>query len=179
MNPTDRILIIDDDAVYRERLMRALRSRGKEVAGGWDLESTREGAEQLRPNSAVVDLKLPTCSGMDCLRLLREFDPRIRVLMLTGYGSIANALEAVREGAWDYLNKPADAEQILAALNADPGERTSSEQEFKPASLDRLEWEHIQRVLADHGGNISKTAEVLGLHRRTLQRKLQKYPPSQ
>ena len=99
-------------------------------------------------------------------------------MILTGYGSIATAIEAVRAGAIDYLTKPADAEQIFAVLY---GSRSSTPEceNYQPPSLERLEWEHIQRVLHDHGGNISRAAEALGLHRRSLQRKLQKYPPNQ
>lgn len=172
-----RILLVDDDTVYRERLARALADRGHSVGTAWDCESARHEAGRIQPQAAVLDLRLPSCSGLDLLRQLRADHPRIRVLMLTGYGSIANAMEAVRLGAWDYLTKPADAEQILAALATAPAERGAIEHEFTPPSLDRIEWEHIQRVMADHGGNISHAADALGIHRRTLQRKLQKYPP--
>jgi two-component system response regulator RegA len=157
-------------------LARALVDRGHLVGAAWDCESASQEAERMRPQAAVLDLRLPTCSGIDLLRQLRAGHPQIRVLMLTGYGSIANAMEAVRLGAWDYLTKPADAEQILAALATAPSERGAIEHDFTPPSLDRIEWEHIQRVMADHGGNISHAADALGIHRRTLQRKLQKYP---
>ncbi len=172
-----RILLVDDDTVYRDRLARAFLDRGYAVGAAWDCPSACEEAARLRPQAAVLDLRLPTCSGIDLLRQLRADHPQVRVLMLTGYGSIANALEAVRLGAWDYLTKPADADQILAALTTAPAERGTAEHDFNPPSLDRIEWEHIQRVMADHHGNISRAAEALGLHRRTLQRKLQKYPP--
>lgn len=175
MNPTERILLVDDDLIYVERLARALRGYDCEVAVATDCAGAQLAAAALRPTSAVVDLRLGTASGLECLKLLREADPDIRIIMLTGYGSIATAIEAVREGAWDYLTKPADAEQVLVALRGDP--RTRQEPAIHPPSLERAEWEHIQRVLQDNGGNISKTAEALGLHRRSLQRKLQKYPP--
>ena len=179
MNPEiQRILLVDDDSVYRTRLARALSGRGHTVAEAWDVESTRETAAQLDPQAAVLDLKLPSCNGIDLLRMLRASHPSMRVLMLTGYGSIANAIEAVRVGAWDYLTKPADAGQILAALTHPPGQSEVGGFEITPPSLGRIEWEHIQRVMADHHGNISQAAEALGIHRRTLQRKLQKYPPS-
>lgn len=176
MTPIDRILLVDDDRIYVERLARALRDHGCEVATATTCQEAVDAAAGLKPTSAVLDLKLGTASGLDCLRELRRRDPALRIVLLTGYGSIATAIEAVREGAWDYLTKPADAEQILAALQTAPGDRHEPS-DIQPPSLERLEWEHIQRVLHDHGGNISKTAEALGLHRRSLQRKLQKYPP--
>jgi two-component system response regulator RegA len=140
-------------------------------------EAARAAAAELHPDAAVLDLKLPGASGLVCLRELREAWPDIRVLMLTGYGSIATAMEAVRQGAWDYLTKPADADQILTALHRDPA-APASDAIPHPPSLDRMEWEHIQRVLADHQGNVSQTAAALGMHRRSLQRKLHKFPPS-
>lgn len=175
MNPTERILLVDDDTIYVERLARALRGHGSEVAIAADSATAIETAKTLRPTAAIVDLKLGTASGLECLKALRSLDPEIRLIMLTGYGSIATAIEAVRDGAWDYLTKPADAEEILHALVNDP--RSRQEPVIHAPSLERAEWEHIQRVLQDNGGNISKTAEALGLHRRSLQRKLQKYPP--
>jgi two-component system response regulator RegA len=176
MNPVDRILLVDDDEVFRERLARALRSLGSEVVTAADPVAAFEAAEAMAPTAAILDLKLGGASGLDALDRLVVRHPGIRIILLTGYGSIATAIEAVRKGAWDYLTKPADAEQILAALNAEPGERQAMRR-IQPPSLERLEWEHIQRVLHDHDGNISHAAEALGLHRRSLQRKLQKYPP--
>ena len=174
--PLQRILVVDDDPVYLERLARALRARGCTVATADSAESATEAARGLEPQAAILDLKLPGASGLVCLRDLRALWPDLRVLMLTGYGSIATAMEAVRQGAWDYLTKPADADQILSALQRTPGTSTA-ESDPSPPTLERLEWEHIQRVLADHDGNISQTAAALGLHRRSLQRKLQKFPP--
>jgi two-component system response regulator RegA len=171
-----RILLVDDDPVYLERLARAMRSRGYEVVAVGSGEEAMEAVGGWVPDAAVLDLKLPGCSGLQTLRELRGTFGELRVLMLTGYGSIASAMEAVRQGAWDYLTKPADADQILAALHRDPSQ-AYAEEEPVPATLGRLEWEHIQRVLADHGGNISHAAAALGLHRRSLQRKLQKFPP--
>lgn len=176
--PIKRILLVDDDTVYLSRLARAFRDRGYEVAAMETAEAGIAAATLLRPDAAVLDLKLPGASGLVCLRELRAVFPAIRVLLLTGYGSIATAMEAVRQGAWDYLTKPADADQILHALTRDPSS-TLSEVEATPPTLERLEWEHIQRVLTDHDGNVSQTAAVLGMHRRSLQRKLQKYPPQQ
>ena len=161
-----------------KRLARALTDRGHTVGEAWDARSTTETAAQLQPQAALLDLKLPTCNGIDLLRMLRASHPDTRILMLTGYGSIANAIEAVRFGAWDYLSKPADTCQILAALALPPDQRDSTGFDITPPSLGRAEWEHIQRVMADHHGNVSQAAEALGIHRRTLQRKLQKFPPS-
>lgn len=177
MDPTSRLLLVDDDATYRERLARALRSHGCEVVTADRVASAIAAARDFHPTGAILDLKLNGESGLDCLEPLIGGCPGIRVLLLTGYGSIATAIEAVRKGAWDYLTKPADAEQILAALRSDPSSAKAT-LHYHPPSLERLEWEHIQRVLNDHDGNISRAADALGLHRRSLQRKLRKYPPS-
>lgn len=174
----ERILLVDDDTVYLQRLARALRDRGCTVAAVETAESAIEAARSLAPQAAVLDLKLPGANGLACLRELRAAWPGLRVLILTGYGSIATAMEAVRQGVWDYLTKPADADQILAALKRDPSQR-SAEIEISPSTLDRMEWEHIQRVLEDHEGNITQTAAALGMHRRSLQRKLRKEPPNE
>jgi two-component system response regulator RegA len=169
------ILLVDDDEVLRERLAQAIRARGYEVkTAGSGAEALREVAIES-PEMAVLDLKMPGMSGLDLLRELRQQDPATRVLMLTGYGSIATAVEATRRGAVGYLPKPADADEILAALRG-PGAEPAPAPAETP-SLARTEWEHIQRVLADCGGNVSEAARRLGIHRRSLQRKLQKYPP--
>lgn len=170
-----RILVADDDVTYRERLARSLRESGYETATAGDTESAVRMAREFSPQAAVLDLRMPG-DGLECLRRLMEEHSDIRAIILTGYGSIATAIEAVRAGAVDYLTKPADAEQILAVLH---GQSPSSQliETYHAPSLERLEWEHIQRVLQDNGGNISRAAETLGMHRRSLQRKLQKYPP--
>ena len=177
MNPDlQRILLVDDDKTYLNRLAKALRDRGCTIATAETAEAAPAAAAALKPQAAVLDLKLPGASGLTCLRELRAAWPELRVLMLTGYGSIATAMEAVRQGAWDYLTKPADADQILAALGRDPSQ-SPNDSEIVPSSLDRMEWEHIQRVLNDNDGNVTQTAAALGLHRRSLQRKLRKEPP--
>lgn len=173
---TFRILIVDDDTIYRDRLARSLRDAGHEVATAGDCPNGLSVARDFNPTAAVLDLRMPGMNGIDCLKGLVADYPGIKVVMLTGYGSIANAIEAVRAGAADYLTKPADAEQILAVLG---GEAVEEGNPANVPSLERLEWEHIQRVLHDCHGNISRTAEALGMHRRSLQRKLQKYPPNQ
>ena len=173
-NEKPAALIVDDDEVLRARLCRALRLRGWEAHEAGDAESALTTARETSPDLAVVDLRLPGASGLDIVRGLRELDATISIVMLTGYGSIATALEAMRCGANDYLTKPVDADQILAAYE---GHLPSSEAAGSVPSLARVEWEHIQRVLTDCGGNVSQAAKLLGLHRRSLQRKLSKYPP--
>ena len=168
------ILLVDDDEVLRERLATAIRARGYEVRTAASSADAIKEAEKESPEMAVVDLRMPGGSGLELLRELRKHDPHTRVLVLTGYGSIATAVEAVRDGAVGYLPKPADADEILAALN---GQQTAKQTGVETPSLARAEWEHIQRVLTDCGGNISEAARRLGIHRRSLQRKLHKYPP--
>lgn len=170
------LLLVDDDEVYRERLARALRDRGYDVSTASGGEEAIAHARREAPEFAVVDLRMPGASGIEVLEALRAVDPATRVLMLTGYGSIATAVEATRKGAVGYLSKPADADEVVAALTGraagDPGA------DIDTPTLARAEWEHIQRVLADCEGNVSETARRLGIHRRSLQRKLQKYPPT-
>ncbi len=170
-----RLLLVDDDAVFRDVVGAALRRRGFEVRAAQDLASTRAALGAFHPERAIIDLKLPDGSGLELVAALAALEPSPRVLVLTGYASIATAVEAVKLGAVNYLPKPATPEEIVAALEQDapdPFVPLSSE----PPSVDRLEWEHIQRVLADHDGNISATARALNMHRRTLQRKLAKRP---
>jgi two-component system response regulator RegA len=132
-------------------------------------------AEANPPEYAVVDLKIPGPSGLVLIKRLKELDAATRIVMLTGYASIATAVEAVKLGATHYLAKPADADEIVAAFHKTEGDAEAA-LSVTPLSVDRLEWEHIQRVLAEHDGNISATARALNMHRRTLQRKLVKNP---
>ena len=167
------LLIVEDDAPLRERLVRAMRDRGYEAVGAADRASAIELARQESPELALVDLRLPDDSGLTVVRELKELDPSTVVVVLTGYGSIATAVESIKLGAASYLTKPADADQIVAAFaGTQPGENA------EVPSLARVEWEHIQRVLTDCGGNVSRAARALGIHRRSLQRKLSKYPAS-
>ncbi len=170
-------LIVDDDRVFRERLARALRDRGFEVRSAANGEEALILAREESPEMAVVDLRMPGMSGLDVLRSLVAIDPATRVVVLTGYGSIATAVEAMRLGAANYLPKPADADDILAAFERAEGGAANSPPEILAPSLARAEWEHIHRVMADCDGNISEAARRLGLHRRSLQRKLQKFAP--
>jgi two-component system response regulator RegA len=180
MNPHSprRILVVDDDETFRERLAASLRRRGHEVVAAAGRDDALAVLDGFHPECAILDLRLEHESGLSVARDLNERIPNIRVLILTGYGSIATAVDAMRLGAVDYLSKPADADQILAALlgGAKPVHEPAPPDNRVP-SLDRVEWEHMQRVLHDCGGNISEAARRLGIERRTLQRKLQKYPP--
>jgi two-component system response regulator RegA len=169
------MLIVEDDAVLRGRLARAFRERGFEVREAADGENALELARAEPPEQAVVDLRMPGLSGLEVVQGLKEADPSTAVVVLTGYGSIATALEAVRLGAAHYLTKPADADEILAAFNRGTAPQPAPDGAL-PASLARVEWEHINRVLSDCGGNVSQAARLLGIHRRSLQRKLAKYP---
>jgi two-component system response regulator RegA len=170
------LLLVDDDEPFRTRLARALRSRGLEVVEADSLAAVAQVARDRRPERALIDLRLCDGSGLDALDLLRRELPGVVCIVLTGYGSIATAVEAVRRGAFDYLTKPVDADDVLRAFAAS-GEGEEDEAASVP-SLHRVEWEHIQRVLSDCGGNVSRAARLLGLHRRTLQRKLASRPPS-
>lgn len=171
-------LVVDDDEVFRDRLCRAFRLRGWEAYDAGDAAQALQAARDFGPDLAVVDLRMQGESGLDVVRALHGLDETISIIMLTGYGSIATALEAVKLGAVDYLSKPVDTDQIIAAYD---GVRQSAIAGIRPPasvpSLGRVEWEHIQRVLTDCGGNVSQAAKLLGLHRRSLQRKLSKYPP--
>jgi two-component system response regulator RegA len=173
-------LVVDDDDIFRNRLCRAFAARGWEAIGAADGASALELSSQSSPDLAVVDLRLPGMSGLDIVQGLRNLDETTCIIMLTGYGSIATALSATKLGANHYLSKPADADQILSAYGKigegshDPVLAQSAQ---AVPSLARVEWEHIQRVLTDCDGNVSQAAKLLGLHRRSLQRKLAKYPP--
>jgi two-component system response regulator RegA len=176
------ILLVDDDEVYRTRLARAFVDRGYDVRTAGDYDAAVAAATGDSPEYAVVDLKMPGKSGLELVKALQEIDPATKTCVLTGYGSIATAIDAVRLGATYYLSKPADADDIVHAFargETPPLEpKPPANDDYKAPSLARAEWEHINRVLSDAGGNISEAARRLGIHRRSLQRKLQKYPPT-
>jgi two-component system response regulator RegA len=177
--PVERsMLVVDDDRVLRDRLARALRERGYEVRVAGDYDEAIAAARADSPELALVDLRMPGRSGLELVRDLKAIDVSTKVVVLTGYGSITTAVEAIKLGASHYLPKPADADDVLAAF--DRAERAPLEPtpvDFHAPSLARAEWEHIHRVLGDCGGNVSDAARKLGVHRRSLQRKLQKTPP--
>ena len=170
------ILLVDDDEVFRERLARALRDRGYAVATAADHEGAVAAARAQRPDFAIVDLRMPGLSGLALIGPLHAIAPGARIVVLTGYGSITSAVEALRAGAHDYLSKPVDADQIIGALTGEPARPAEAAPTPSP-TLARAEWEHIQRILADCRQNISEAARRLGITRRTLQLKLKKYPP--
>jgi two-component system response regulator RegA len=173
------LLIVDDDAVFRERLARAFNTRGYLVHTASNHAEGIAIARSESPEMAVVDLRMPGPSGLELIRDLKEIDPETRILVLTGYGSIATTIDAMRLGAVYYLQKPADADQILAAFaQSERSPLESINTDFAAPSLERVKWEHINRVLEDCLGSISEAARRLKLHRRTLQRMLQKYPPN-
>jgi two-component system response regulator RegA len=170
------ILLVDDDEVFRERLARALRDRGYDVATAADHDLALKAAQERRPDFAIVDLRMPGLSGLALIGPLLAISPGARIVVLTGYGSITSAVEALRLGAHDYLSKPVDADQIIGALTGEAARPAETAPTPSP-TLARAEWEHIQRILADTHHNISETARRLGITRRTLQLKLKKYPP--
>jgi two-component system response regulator RegA len=171
-------LVVDDDEIFRSRLCRALCERR------WEAETAPDGDQALKfvrersPDLVLVDLRMPGKGGIDVVQELRAIDSSMTIVVLTGYGSIPTAISAMKKGADHYLSKPADADQILAIYET--LRSTASETPEAPETvptLARVEWEHMQRVIADCEGNISQAARLLGIHRRSLQRKLSKDPP--
>jgi two-component system, response regulator RegA len=174
------MLLVDDDEVFRERLAQALRQRGQEVVTAADGDEAVRAAGRGKLAAAVVDLRMPGMTGTELVPQLLRLQPKLRVVVLTGYGSIASAVEAMRLGAHNYVSKPADADDVLAAVTGDARPLETPAGHAAPApppTLARAEWEHIQRILSDTGNNVSETARRLGITRRTLQLKLKKYPP--
>ncbi|MDX2265308.1 MAG: ActR/PrrA/RegA family redox response regulator transcription factor [Hyphomicrobiales bacterium] len=174
--PEDRsIIIVDDDKAFSTRLGRAMETRGFDVR---IVQSVRDAKAAIRvapPAFAVVDLRLDDGSGLEAISVLKELRPDSRAIILTGYGNIATAVNAVKLGAVDYLAKPADADDILSALLASENQKVAPPE--NPMSADRVRWEHIQRVYELCGRNVSETARRLNMHRRTLQRILAKRAP--
>jgi len=174
----DTFLVVDDDEMLRNRLGRALLSRGYRPVVAGDYDQALEIVRSDQPRWAIIDLNMPGRSGLELLQAIQQISPQTRSVMVTGFGSITTAVEAMRAGAWNYVTKPADVDQILAAFSESP-ERGSRQVEiqYKPQTLAETEWDHIHRVLADCGDNISEAARQLGIPRRTLQRKLKKRAP--
>jgi two-component system response regulator RegA len=173
-----RLLLVDDDAVFVKVLSRALAARGFSVATALDAGGALNALRAETMEFAIVDLRIGRENGLTLIPDLLAVQPSLRILLLTGYASIATAVEAIRRGAHDYLAKPVDADAVVRALLDDhphDARENDSADENVP-QLKRLEWEHIQRVLAECDGNVSEASRRLGLHRRTLQRKLTKRP---
>lgn len=178
MNDQDNrpsLLLVDDDTAFCYVLAQALTKRGYDVRTAHNADEGMLLATEESPEYAVVDLKMPGSSGLDMVKRLHELDPDVCIVILTGYASIATAVEAIKLGAVHYIAKPADADDVVAAFARTEGDANVPVSD-RPLSVDRLEWEHIQKVLSEHDGNISETARQLGMHRRTLQRKLSKRP---
>lgn len=172
---TPSLLLVDDDDVLCETLARALTKRGFDVRTALTAEDATRSAQKNPPEYAVIDLKLPDRCGLELVSTLISLDPHARIVVLTGYGSIATAIEAIKLGATYYLAKPVNAGDVVRAFQRETGDEEMAPSS-KPMSLDRLEWEHINRVLQEYRGNISAAARALSMPRRTLQRKLAKHP---
>ncbi|RTL56875.1 MAG: response regulator transcription factor [Rhodocyclaceae bacterium] len=169
------LLLVDDDDTFRAVMARAMTRRGYAVLEAADAATALALAKAEGPEYVLLDLKLANDSGLPLIEQLLALDAETCIVVLTGYASIATAVEAIKLGAIHYLAKPADADQVVAAFHQRAGD-AAVPLAVDPLSVDRLEWEHIQRVLAEHDGNISATARALKMHRRTLQRKLGKRP---
>ena len=175
-NPS--VLIAEDHMVLRERLARAFKDRGYDIRAAANYDEAVASAREDSPEYAVVDLRMPGRNGLELLKELKRIDPSTKVVVMTGFGSIATAIDAIRLGASNYVQKPADADDIIAAFQkAELPPQHAVPADAPPPTLARVEWEHIHRVLSDCGGNVSEAARRLGIHRRSLQRKLQKQAP--
>ncbi len=173
---TAQTLIIDDDPSFNAILVRTMTRRGFPAQGALNVEAALSIARELRPQQIVLDLNLNGSSGLALIPELLAINPDCRIVVLTGYASIATAVDAVKLGAVQYLAKPVEIDAILAAFEDDDGPDFGLPVSEEPLSVDRMEWEHIQRILNENEGNISATARALKMHRRTLQRKLSKRP---
>ncbi|MDQ5939946.1 MAG: two-component system, response regulator RegA [Pseudomonadota bacterium] len=175
MNDNPRLLLVDDDETFCSVLKNALEKRHYDVLVAYDVGTGIILAEQNLPEYAVIDLRIGYESGLELVKKLISLDDNTRIVMLTGFASIATAVEAIKLGATHYLTKPANADEIVAALHKNEGDSSTIISDV-PLSVKRLEWEHLQRVLMQHEGNISAAARALNMHRRSLQRKLEKRP---
>ena len=173
---TDKsLLIVDDDNPFRERLARAMEKKGFDVTQAEGVKKGIESVKVKKPAFAVVDLRLNDGNGLEVVKELQSSNSKSRIIMLTGYGNIPTAVAAIKEGAIDYLAKPADADDVEKALLADPEAKAPPPE--NPMSADRVKWEHIHRVFELCNRNVSETARRLKMHRRTLQRILSKRSP--
>ncbi len=178
---SSHVLLVEDDEVFAQVVGKSLSRRGYRVTHAVDAEQASALIETEAFDLAILDLNLGKKSSLELVKPLKHKYPQIRILILTGFASITTAVEAIKLGVDNYLAKPTDADEILAALLAEPKTRqteNSAQHVLEPMSVRRLKWEHIQKVLHEHNGNVSETARQLKTHRRTLQRKLQKKPVS-
>jgi len=171
----DKLLLVDDDETFLQVLSKAMGKRGFDVLASTGITDAVAQARRVKPAMAVVDLKLDGESGLDLIPLLIDVNPDMNIVVLTGYSSIATAVTAIKRGASEYLSKPVTAGDVIKALRGESKAQDGLE-DFSPMSVERVEWEHIQKVLQENDGNISATARSLGMYRRTLQRKLAKKP---
>lgn len=176
----ESILLVDDEEVFCEILSRSLSREGYQVEFACDINSALDkiNAHDFDFDFAVVDLRIGEESGLSLVKKVKEISPDTRIIMLTGYASITTAVEAIKLGATHYLTKPTEVEDIIAAFDKVQGDDQVKPAE-NPLSVQRMEWEYIQKVLQEHNGNISAAARAMDMHRRTLQRKLQKRPVKQ
>ena len=170
------VLVVDDDRRFADTLAQALGRRGWTATVAYSADAALAAARSTTLDAAIVDLKIAADDGLELLAPLRAAGPTMRIIVLTGYASIATAVKAIKLGADDYLAKPVTAAVVAGALSRGAGPAPVATLDTPPMSPRRLEWEHIQRVLTEHEGNISATARTLRMHRRTLQRKLAKRP---
>ena len=171
----ETLLIIDDDEVFAQVLSRAMAKRFARVFVSNTVEQAVLSAQENKPDKIVLDLKIHQSSGLDIIEQLCEASPGVAIVVLTGYSSIATTVEAMKLGATNYLCKPVNADELILAFN-DAAASALAEIPDSPPTVSRLQWEHIQKILAQNNGNVSATARALGMHRRTLQRRLQKRP---
>ena len=169
------LMLVDDDQALCDTLERGLQARGFDVVVAQSGAEAESRIAEAPPEYAVLDLKLPDGYGLRLISALKAADPHTRIVVLTGYGSVSSAVEAIKLGANYYLSKPASVDDVIEGLHRDSGDSTAPAS-GKAMSLARVEWEHIQRVLHEHKGNVSATARALSMHRRTLQRKIAKHP---
>ena len=172
------LLLVEDDPVFSDVIGRTLSQRGFELTYAGDSTTAQKKIAEASFDFAILDLNLGDHNSLSLIAPLRDNNNKMKILILTGYASMATAVEAIKLGADNYLAKPADTDEVLSALFASADESPSNSIDMAPMSVKRLEWEHIQKVLNENEGNISKTARKLKMHRRTLQRKLQKRPVS-
>lgn len=170
-----KLILVDDDLTFCNVLQQALQKRDFDVVSATNINDAIDAAKHHQPEYAVVDLRIGHESGLELVSQLIQMNADIHIVMLTGYSSVATAVEAIKLGATHYLTKPADVDEIIAALDKKKGDSSVAIND-RPVSVKRLEWEHLQKVLIEHDGNISAAARALNMHRRTLQRKLEKRP---